>query len=263
MLLPPAAGEAGPVDLLWLDLRQRCVDAGTRADLPNRYRSEGLCDPGALQAQVAARHPRVLCFEFDQPDQAGLKALQCTLRRYPALPVLMLTEHHSERLAVWAFRAGVWDYLVKPVSADDLGNALDALERALRFAQSRKSNALPPPLDDCAARTGPAKRTSVAVDYIETHTDRPIPISTLARLCRLSESEFSRLFRREQGVNCREFLLQARMARARRLLAKADASIAQVAFAVGFNDPSHFTRMFRHYVGMTPQHFRLTLPRAV
>ena len=40
---------------------------------------------------------------------------------------VMITEEHSESLAVWALRARVWDYLVKPVDLSYLLSRVDVL----------------------------------------------------------------------------------------------------------------------------------------
>ncbi|NNE61661.1 MAG: response regulator, partial [Woeseia sp.] len=61
-----------------------------------------------------------ICFDVDYPDQDALDLLRKTKAQFPSIPILMLTTQHSEALAVWAFRAGVIDYLVKPVSRTDL-----------------------------------------------------------------------------------------------------------------------------------------------
>ena len=71
--------------------------------------------------------PHFLCFEFDFPDLEGLRAVKTTKLRFPELPILMLTDYHSEDLAVWAFRARVWDFLVKPLSSSDLHDRVETL----------------------------------------------------------------------------------------------------------------------------------------
>jgi AraC-like DNA-binding protein len=71
----------------------------------------------------------------------------------------------------------------------------------------------------------------------------------MARICHLSESEFSRVFHHEHGVSFRRFLVNYRIAIARDFLSEPHASVSQVAYAVGFNDLSHFGRMFRRLVG--------------
>ena len=81
--------------------------------------------------------PQILCFEYDYPDLKGLRTLQKTKHQFPSLPVLMVTEYHSESLAVWAFRAGIWDYLVKPVAVEDILCRLDILSNIVERTGAR------------------------------------------------------------------------------------------------------------------------------
>ena len=78
---------------------------------------------------IAGVQPQLLVFEFDFPDQTRLRAMQQTKQRHPGLPILMLTVQHSEGLAVWSFRARVWNYLVKPVQLREFQENLTALTR--------------------------------------------------------------------------------------------------------------------------------------
>ena len=72
-----------------------------------------------------------MCFEYDSPDASRLEALTETRRRYQSLPVVIVTEQHSEDLAAWAFQSCVWDYLVKPLPVRRLCDSLTASYRAV------------------------------------------------------------------------------------------------------------------------------------
>jgi AraC-like DNA-binding protein len=243
-------------ELLWVDLRRRpdmesmfesiCVDeAATRI-----VGRAGLC------AAIADAAPRKLCFEFDEPEVSGLQALQGILHRFPSLPLLVLTEYHSERLAVWAFRSGARDFLVKPVSPTELSESLRTLSAVLGDAQARPGRALPIPLEDCfCARAISRNRTDTAATYVASHLQGKILEGTLAGLCHMSASQFSRVFKLEHKVTLREFILRARVERAREILRHADTSVSKVAYAVGFNDLSHFARVFRRFVGVAPTRY--------
>jgi AraC-like DNA-binding protein len=52
------------------------------------------------------------------------------------------------------------------------------------------------------------------------------------------------------------YLRGLRMDRAKRLLREEELTVAQVADAVGFSDPYHFSRVFRQHVGMPPSRYR-------
>jgi AraC-like DNA-binding protein len=59
-----------------------------------------------------------------------------------------------------------------------------------------------------------------------------------------------------EGTSFRDIALGLRMSRAKQLMVQDDATIAQVALAVGYSDQAHFTRAFKISTGMTPREFR-------
>jgi AraC-like DNA-binding protein len=62
--------------------------------------------------------------------------------------------------------------------------------------------------------------------------------------------------RRATGYNPKEYLLLARLNRAKELLATTDLTVAAVARHTGYDDPAHFTRVFTRRVGVPPSRFR-------
>jgi AraC-like DNA-binding protein len=102
----------------------------------------------------------------------------------------------------------------------------------------------------------PRTATAAASDYVRAHLDIGISLAKAASLCHLSVSEFSRVFKREHGRTFCDFLLRSRVAKAWELLASPRVTVSEVAFAVGFNDLSYFTRIFRRYTGVSASEYR-------
>ncbi len=216
----------------------------------------------AVPAAVHAHRPHFICVEYDYPDRTRLRIVPQMRCAFPELPLLMLTEFHSEALAIWAFRTRVWDYRVKPIDTATLANLVGALAHASQAAyrDGWLVHAIPPTLVAPAGHLRKplvaAPRTAPAVAWISEHYAERCPIEIVAETCHLCVSEFSRDFHREQAVSFRHFLLHYRIAKARDFLAEPQASVSQVAYAVGFNDLSHFGRMFRRIVGVSASHYR-------
>jgi two-component system response regulator AtoC len=73
---------------------------------------------------------------------SGLDLLRELREREPALPVILLTAHGSERAAVLAMKSGAWDYLTKPFDTDELMLTVDrALETVRLRTLSRRLSA--------------------------------------------------------------------------------------------------------------------------
>lgn len=78
----------------------------------------------------------------------------------------------------------------------------------------------------------------------------------LAAVAALSKSQFNRKFRKLFGTSPREYLLRVRANAACRLLETTDLTITTIALQTGFFDHSHFTRMFRRVMKLTPGEYR-------
>ncbi|MCY1251201.1 HTH-type transcriptional activator Btr [compost metagenome] len=72
----------------------------------------------------------------------------------------------------------------------------------------------------------------------------------------MSESNFSRLFKKQTGVSFVEYLTQLRMEKAKELLLRPDEKVYEIALAVGYQDSRYFSQIFRKYTGDTPSEYR-------
>jgi AraC-like DNA-binding protein/CheY-like chemotaxis protein len=248
--------------LLWIDLRFNNSLSHTYTNLSNHYKVHRLPNAAGIPEAIRKIVPQILCFEYDYPDLTGLKALQQTKAKYPALPILMLTEHHSVSLAIWALRIRVWDYLVKPVEANDLLSRIAILLKLseIRTKTGKRLILTPPctiPLEFRYCGALQKKVTAAAISYIKMHWTEKISLERVARLCNLGRFQFSRIFKQERGTTFREYLIKYRIGKARELLGNPNISVTDVAFACGFGSVSDFSRMFRRYAGITPSKYRL------
>ena len=81
-------------------------------------------------------------------------------------------------------------------------------------------------------------------------------LEDLARMEHLSPSRYSAVFRSCMGVSPQGFLTYLRIKNAADLLCRTDLSMAQVAQAVGYDDPLYFSALFRRKMGMAPSRYR-------
>ncbi|VEP11397.1 AraC family transcriptional regulator [Hyella patelloides LEGE 07179] len=93
-------------------------------------------------------------------------------------------------------------------------------------------------------------------DYINDHLTQSIKLEDLATYLEISRFHFSRLFKKSTGISPHQYVMQQRVELAKRLLKKADKSLADVALDCGFNSQSHLGKYFRQMTGMTPRFYR-------
>ncbi len=97
---------------------------------------------------------------------------------------------------------------------------------------------------------------------IRENPGRVPPVAKLARTAGYSVDHFSRVFLKVTGRRPQDYVIQARVGRARQLLAESDLTVGMVAEALGFQDIFYFSRQFRQQTGQTPTEFRRGLRRA-
>lgn len=97
---------------------------------------------------------------------------------------------------------------------------------------------------------------STIVDHITANATQPFSMAELSRRVGMSESQFSRYFRRATGNTFTDFVNRLRIARACQLLMETDRYISNVCYDSGFNNVANFNRRFLEIKGMTPKEFR-------
>lgn len=99
-------------------------------------------------------------------------------------------------------------------------------------------------------------RLKRAMDYIDARFAEPIRLADIAAAAGLTRMYFAAQFRESTGLRPHEYLLRRRVERAQTMLAEKDASLVNVALSVGFESQSHFTSVFKRYVGQPPNAWR-------
>ena len=100
------------------------------------------------------------------------------------------------------------------------------------------------------------KQIDNIVSRITDNLTTALSASDLAAELGLTESGFSRFFRRATGNTFTDFVNQVRVNRACQLLMESDRLITQICYEVGFNNVANFNRRFLNLKGMTPSEFR-------
>ncbi len=88
------------------------------------------------------------------------------------------------------------------------------------------------------------------------HLSEKLLLAEVADAVGLSVYRFAHLFRQQVGLTPRQYLEQERMRRARHLLQRSTQPIKEIATALGFESPFHFSSRFKKSTGQSPQAFR-------
>jgi len=120
-------------------------DSGMLASLRGLFRSRGQEAVVARSGQEALGQldgVDAVVTDFAMPGMDGVQLVQAIHDRDESLPVILLTAHGSERVAVNAMKSGAYDYLTKPFDADEFSVVVDrALEARTLRVQNRRLTA--------------------------------------------------------------------------------------------------------------------------
>jgi AraC family transcriptional regulator len=109
----------------------------------------------------------------------------------------------------------------------------------------------------------PGYRLKRVLDYVADSLETNVSLSKLAAIADMNPHYFSELFKQSTGRSPHNYVLLQRIERAKQQLRDPKRSIIEAGLDAGFQNSSHFARMFRKLEGTTPSKFRADcLPRA-
>lgn len=109
--------------------------------------------------------------------------------------------------------------------------------------------------------TRDARKLTAAKTLMMADMARPWRIADVARQVGLSEKRLKAGFREYFGEPVHGFLQRSRLQAAKAMLGRDDASITDIALAVGYANPSHFAHLFRREFGISPSAYLASLAR--
>jgi signal transduction histidine kinase/DNA-binding response OmpR family regulator len=102
---------------------------------PNGYVPSIAHDGAEGLRKAQEEHPDLILLDMNMPRLTGIEVLEALRKKGLHIPVILMTFHGSETLAVTAFRQGVKDYILKPFQVEEM---LEAMERALTEVRLRR-----------------------------------------------------------------------------------------------------------------------------
>ncbi len=226
-----------------------------RTVLSRQFRVLSASDGKAGLALAQEKSPDLIISDIMMPGLDGHE-LCSSLRaseRTSHIPIILLTAHASARSRVQALEGGADDYLVKPFTTDDLvlrAQNLIAQRRHLREKFGRQLG-IEPRLPNVTS----ADQTLLdrLCKTVEEKMDEPeFGPEALRSLIGMSRTQLHRKVRGLTDRSPSQFIRSMRLKRARQLIEKKAGSISEIAFQVGFNNLSWFSKCFREEFGCLP-----------
>lgn len=100
------------------------------------------------------------------------------------------------------------------------------------------------------------QRLRRVVDHIHAHLSDDLRLEELAAVCGLSASHLVRTFRSETGMSPHQYVVLARVEKARELLLRTDLPVGDIAALCGFSSTGHLAIWFKRLTGVRPSEYR-------
>ncbi len=102
----------------------------------------------------------------------------------------------------------------------------------------------------------PTKLALDVANYVQHHLSEAISAERIANALYISRPHLSRKFKEDTGESLTDFVLKEKTEEAKRLIRYSDKPMTAIGAYLGFSSPSHFSRVFRRYAGVSPREYR-------
>jgi AraC-like DNA-binding protein len=102
----------------------------------------------------------------------------------------------------------------------------------------------------------PHQRIARSITMMKCELDKPLRIAQLAAVAGFSASAFARLFKAQTGYSPKDYFTRLKMHRACQLLDNSALTVKEIGFQVGYEDPLHFSRVFKLVNELSPTEYR-------
>ena len=102
-------------------------------------------------------------------------------------------------------------------------------------------------------------KTEVIYKYINQNYKEPIPLEEIASKVSMTVPAFCRYFKKTSGKTFTKIVNEYRVVHATKLLSESQMSITEICFECGFNNFSHFNKIFKEFTGKSASKYRKEL----
>jgi YesN/AraC family two-component response regulator len=177
------------------------------------------------------------------PDVRGTTVLRKIKQLAPDLGVIILTGFSSKDVAIEALKGAADDYVEKPVQVPKIRQSIARLLQETRARGDITTGGVDGKIDRVK-------------HFLEINYHKTVKLEDAAEAVGLSPKYLSRLFRERTRTGFNAFKFRVKIDKAKELLAKTGSSVNQISYALGYENPESFIRMFKRVTGKTPTTFR-------
>ena len=203
--------------------------------------------------------PDLIITDLVMPRMSGIEL--CTLlksdERTNHIPVVMLTGKSAVEERIKGLETGADDYLVKPFNINELQVRVNNLIDQRKKLKERYEKELKIPRSELRVISKDEKFLERAGNAVEKNiANSHFSVEDFQKEMGMSRMQLHRKLKALSEKSTSEFIRLIRMKKAAEMILNNQGTISEIAYEVGFNDPSYFTKCFRNEFGIPPSEYK-------
>lgn len=218
--------------------------------------------PNGVEALDALlkEHYDIVVSDIMMPEMDGVTLLKKikTNSRINDIPVILITSKSDVADRLESFKKGADAFLAKPFNMSELHILTDNLISNVRRLRGKYSGAQEQKdkIEQIEVKGNNDQLMNRIMKSINEHISDPdFNVESLAEDVGISRAQLHRKMKEITGISTGEFIRNLRLEQAARLIREQKINVTQVAYAVGFNNQTHFSTVFRKRYGMSPTEY--------
>jgi len=176
-----------------------------------------------------------------------------TDERTSHIPVILLTAMASDNAKLQGLETGADDYLTKPFDNRELNIRIKNLIENRRQMRERFSKEMLLGPKKITVKSMDEKFLQKVLEAVETNMGDPdFSMEKFGQQVALSRMQLHRKLKALTDQSPGDFLRSMRLKRAKRLLESRAGNVSEVAYEVGFNNLSYFSKCYKEEFGISP-----------
>jgi YesN/AraC family two-component response regulator len=209
------------------------------------------CESGIQAVKLAKQYrPDIIVMDILIPEMDGLQALQEIKKFLPRACVMILSAYSDFSYAQTAIRLRVQEYLLKPIKPSVFKQAFHDLLTTAATCQIHADEEI------VESKINQNYFIEKSIKYIHDNFKQKIPLQLVSSYVFVNPQYFSRIFKKEVGVNYIDYVNKLKIEYACKLLETTNYPAYRISSECGFTDPSYFNRVFVLQMNMTPKAYR-------
>jgi len=175
-------------------------------------------------------------------------------------PLLQLLERAKKGLVFYGnTKKEVGALIEKMHKKSPFERLLDSLLILKKLEESKEYEILNADGFAMKAETQDNQRINKTMNYVQEHFKSPISIDEISEHVNMTSPSFCRNFKKVTGKTFTQFVNEYRLVHATKLLTEQQESVQTICYECGFNNFSHFNKLFKNHTGKTPTEYRKQL----